>query len=230
MKNSGNLTVLKEINRAAEAQKREGDTEAVLVIAEENGIDREDVEDFLDGIVPELASPLMAAMGKLQVEEADLKPEGIMKDWLSLHPDPVYGRRRNGKGRAEKGKEPEKKCIGVLLKWSFENAREINKEVAGGMQASRKMSGDARDPGYGDCKTADHGVLRIMIVYKGMRGNMTCTMGKGIYQYEVGKTYREEQSKAANTGFHWSKTRCMSCTGTGAGRQPVFYVRSRREH
>lgn len=41
-----------------------------------------------------------------------------------------------------------------------------------------------------------------MIVYKGMRGNMTCTMGKGIYQYEVGKTYREEQSKAANTGFH----------------------------
>ena len=24
-----------------------------------------------------------------------------------------------------------KKCIGVLLKWSFENAREINKEVAG---------------------------------------------------------------------------------------------------
>ena len=24
-----------------------------------------------------------------------------------------------------------KKCIGALLKWSFENAREINKEVAG---------------------------------------------------------------------------------------------------
>lgn len=59
----GEFDSAEEINRAAEAQKREGDTEAVLVIAEENGIDREDVEDFLDSIVPELASPLMAAMG-----------------------------------------------------------------------------------------------------------------------------------------------------------------------
>ena len=54
----GEFDSAEEINRAAEAQKREGDTEAVLVIAEENGIDREDAEDFLDGIVPELASPL----------------------------------------------------------------------------------------------------------------------------------------------------------------------------
>ena len=79
----GEFDSAEEINRAAEAQKREGDTEAVLVIAEENGIDREDAEDFLDGIVPELASPLMAAMGKLRVEEPDLDPEGIKKDWLA---------------------------------------------------------------------------------------------------------------------------------------------------
>ena len=126
----GEFDSAKEINRAAEAQKREGDTEAVLVIAEENGIDREDVEDFLDGIVPELASPLMAAMGKLQVEEADLKPEGIMKDWLSYIRIQCTEDEGMAKAVRRKGKSL-KKCIGVLLKWSFENAREINKEVAG---------------------------------------------------------------------------------------------------
>ena len=88
------------------------------------------VEDFLDSIVPELASPLMAAMGKLQVEEADLKPEGIMKDWLSYIRIQCTEDEGMAKAVRRKGKSL-KKCIGVLLKWSFENAREINKEVAG---------------------------------------------------------------------------------------------------
>lgn len=61
-----------------------------------------------------------------------------------------------------------------------------------------------------------------MIVYKGMRGNMTCTMGKGIYQYEVGKTYREEQSKAANTGFHSVENPLYVLHWYGAGDSRYF--------
>lgn len=41
-----------------------------------------------------------------------------------------------------------------------------------------------------------------MIAYKGFNKNLVCTMGKGAYQYEVGKTYKEESAKCANTGFH----------------------------
>lgn len=41
-----------------------------------------------------------------------------------------------------------------------------------------------------------------MIAYKGFNGDLTCTMGKGTFQYEVGKTYKEEKAKCANTGFH----------------------------
>lgn len=41
-----------------------------------------------------------------------------------------------------------------------------------------------------------------MIAYKGFNKELACTMGKGIYRYEIGKTYIEESAKCANTGFH----------------------------
>lgn len=41
-----------------------------------------------------------------------------------------------------------------------------------------------------------------MIAYKGFNKDLTCTRGKGSYQYEVGKIYIEEIAECANTGFH----------------------------
>lgn len=41
-----------------------------------------------------------------------------------------------------------------------------------------------------------------MIAYKGFNKDLVCTMGKGQFQYEVGKTYKEERAKCASTGFH----------------------------
>lgn len=41
-----------------------------------------------------------------------------------------------------------------------------------------------------------------MIVYKGFNEKLQATCGKGTFQYEVGKTYREEKSKTRSTGFH----------------------------
>ena len=41
-----------------------------------------------------------------------------------------------------------------------------------------------------------------MIAYKGFNKDMVCTMGKGQFQYEVGKTYKEDRAKCASTGFH----------------------------
>lgn len=41
-----------------------------------------------------------------------------------------------------------------------------------------------------------------MIAYKGFNSNLACTMGKGKFHYEVGKTYREEKAQCAGTGFH----------------------------
>jgi len=47
----------------------------------------------------------------------------------------------------------------------------------------------------------------IMRGYKAFNRDMTCTMGRGVFQYEVGKTYEEEgyaQSRAK--GFHFCLT------------------------
>lgn len=41
-----------------------------------------------------------------------------------------------------------------------------------------------------------------MIAYKGFNKDLTCTMGKGTFQYEIGKTYKEESAKCVSTGFH----------------------------
>jgi len=124
----GEFDSAEEINRAAAAQKEEGDVEALYDLAEENGIDREDVEDYLDGRTEELVNPLTAAYGKLDMEERELKPYGIMKDWLQYirvqcveNPDMAAGVRKKGK--------KVNRCIGELLKWSFQNAKEIPKDI-----------------------------------------------------------------------------------------------------
>jgi hypothetical protein len=41
-----------------------------------------------------------------------------------------------------------------------------------------------------------------MIAYKGFNKDLACTRGRGTFQYEVGKTYREDKAQTARTGFH----------------------------
>lgn len=41
-----------------------------------------------------------------------------------------------------------------------------------------------------------------MIAYKGFNKDLTCTRGKGTYQYEIGKKYVEDKAQCASTGFH----------------------------
>lgn len=78
----GEFDSFEELNRAAAAQKAEGDDEALFALAQENGLDKEDVEDYLDGIVEKLATVSMAAIGKLKLEKEDLKLGGVLSDWV----------------------------------------------------------------------------------------------------------------------------------------------------
>lgn len=78
----GEFDSVEELNRAAAAQFKEGDEEAIYGIAAENGIDKEDADDYMDGCISELATPLMAAIGKLKVECEDLKLKGVLLDWV----------------------------------------------------------------------------------------------------------------------------------------------------
>lgn len=134
----GEFDSAQEINEAAAAQLAEGDTEAVHAIAEENGIDAEEADDFINGDVGELTNPLLAALGKLDIEAAELKPCEIMEDWLSYirmrcQEDGQMAAAVRKKGKSLKG------CIGALLVWSFKNQHEVDKDIvrAAGLKAGR---------------------------------------------------------------------------------------------
>ena len=73
----GRFNSADEINRAAAAQKAEGDEEALVALAIENGFDREDAEDYMDGLTDRFCTTLSAALGRLRVEaeHLDLKNE-----------------------------------------------------------------------------------------------------------------------------------------------------------
>lgn len=77
----GIFQTVEELNRAAAAQKAEGDLEALIGLATENGIDKEDAEDYMDDCADCLCTPYMAAIGKLNMEAEELKLESQMKDW-----------------------------------------------------------------------------------------------------------------------------------------------------
>ena len=134
----GEFDSFEEINKAAAGQKEEGDEDALFAIAAENGIDKEDAEDYFDGVVDELCTPLIAALGKLKVEEKDLKPKDIMQDWLNYirtlcadNEEMQLAIRR--KGKSLKG------CIGELLKWSFDHQQTVDNEIvkAAGVKAGK---------------------------------------------------------------------------------------------
>lgn len=128
-----------EINRAAAAQCQEGDEEALYILAEENGIDREDARDYLSGEMETLVTPLTAALGKLQVEAGELKPYEIMGDWLEyiqmrcMEAEPMALAVRS-RDKSLKG------CIAALLTWSFKNAKPVDMAILKQAKVSGQVS------------------------------------------------------------------------------------------
>lgn len=138
-----------EMNRAAAAQRKEGDNEAILAIAEENGIDKEDAMDFIDGCAAAFVTPLMAAYGKLDIEAEELKPYEIMEDWLQYiklrcaeEPEMAVAVRR--KGKSLKG------CIAALLEWSMKNQQPVDKDILKAVGINYKVT--LGIPGMGRAK------------------------------------------------------------------------------
>ena len=138
----GELESAKEINELAVNLFNEGDMESLKAMAEENGIPADFVEMFCAGDLPALCDPMTAALGKIEVESAELQPKEIMEDWVEYLKSQcmenelmAYSVRKTGKSL--------KGCIAALLKWSFENQIPIEKEIlkAAGVTAGRVTLG-----------------------------------------------------------------------------------------
>lgn len=138
----GELNSFGELNELAENLFNEGDTESLKAMAKENGIQNEFVQMYLQGDIPVLCDTLTAAMGKIDVEVAELKPQEIMEDWVEYlrgqcMENEILAYQVRKKGKSLKG------CIAALLKWSFSNQQQIDKDIikAAGVSASKVTLG-----------------------------------------------------------------------------------------
>lgn len=146
----GEMESAKEINELAVNLFNEGDMESLRAMAEENGITEDFVEMFCEGEIPELCDPMTAALGKIEVESAELQPKEIMEDWVEYIKSQCMENELMAYSVRKKGKSL-KGCIAALLKWSFGNQIPIEKEIlkAAGVTAGRVTLGI---PGMGTAK------------------------------------------------------------------------------
>lgn len=79
----GEFDSVEEINRAAADLKAGGDEETLVALALENGLSREDAEDYMDDCINELTTSMQAAVGKLRMEMKELKLSGVLVDWTN---------------------------------------------------------------------------------------------------------------------------------------------------
>lgn len=125
----GEMDSVEELNATAEGLKNEGDRENLYKLAAENGIDSGFVDMYLDGTMENLCcDAATAALGKIEVEAAELKPVEIIADWteyikILCGDDEAFAHavRRNGKSL--------KGCIGSLLGWSFGARYKVEKDI-----------------------------------------------------------------------------------------------------
>lgn len=146
----GEFDSVEELNRAAEGQKEEGDEKALKELALENGIDPDEAEDYMNGATDRLATPRMAAIGKLEVEEKCIECPEIMEDWLGYIKQQCIDDEDMARAVRRKGKSLEG-CIAALLKWSFNHQETVDAKImeAAGVKVSRCTWGC---PGMGTAK------------------------------------------------------------------------------
>jgi len=146
----GYIADCSEFNELAENLLNEGDTESLKVLAEENGIDEMFVQMYMEGETMQLTDTMTFAMGKLEMESKELKPQELMVDWIEYVKSLVMG----SEIMACAVRKEDKTLAGLiayLLQWSFKHQVEISAEIkkAAGVNAGKVTMGI---PGMGTAK------------------------------------------------------------------------------
>lgn len=125
----GEFNSFEEINEKAQELLEAGDTEAVRMLAKENGLDQEDAEDYITGATDKLCyTALMAALGKLDLEEKDLEIKGVLKDWTDCIRDMCVDVDGMAAAVRKKGKTLAG-CMALLIRFSFENMVQVSDKI-----------------------------------------------------------------------------------------------------
>lgn len=114
----------------AARMKEAGDIEGLMGLAVGNGLDRGDVEDYVDGAVECLCTPATAALGKLDLEAAELGLESQLKDWKDYVAQLVMESKGEGLCRAVFSPDRHlKDVMAAGLKKASENRVKVHTEI-----------------------------------------------------------------------------------------------------
>ncbi|MBR2187599.1 MAG: hypothetical protein IJ857_09705 [Lachnospiraceae bacterium] len=131
----------KEINEAAADALAKEDKDRIVRIARDNGLDPEDARSFWLGEIDELTTPLLAAIGKLEIESKDIEIFGIFADWKGVILDLAQKDEEFAINVRKKGKNLVD-CFAAVLKQESENRKTIDKKIckAAGLPENIPMS------------------------------------------------------------------------------------------
>lgn len=117
-----------EINTKAAELLTAADTDAVRELAAENGLDPGDAEDYITGAERIFCTALMAAVGKLDLEEKELEIGGILKDWTDLVREMCVDEDGMAAAVRKKGKKLAG-CMAALIRFSFESKVQVSDKI-----------------------------------------------------------------------------------------------------
>ena len=138
----GEFDSYEEINRAAEGLRAEGDIESLKVLAEENGLDPDDVQEYVELNYVEFCNETMAALGKIKVESAELKPKDLMEDWVDYLETIIMDESDIAQAVRKKNKNLAG-MMAALLSYAYTHQQEVPKDIikAAGVSASKVTFG-----------------------------------------------------------------------------------------
>lgn len=120
----GNFNSAAEINQKAEALRKEGNKAGLLTLARENGIPEELAEAFYAGEMIYFTEDMMAAVGKIEVEAAEVPQESA--EWVSALKQTCFESREMDKAIRRSDKTL-KECLEYLQK-SLQETPDMTKE------------------------------------------------------------------------------------------------------
>lgn len=162
----GEFNSYDEINKKAEELKENKDITSLNILAEENGIDVEEVNDYINGYSEELTNVIVAAVGKLNVECQIYKIEQVLEDWVEELKAECIDSVELAKSVRAKGKGLDG-FIALLADKGFEKKTTVHKEIV------KKCKGDIK-------KIVGTHEFYIGIPDKATRREL-------MYQYYIGK-------------------------------------------
>lgn len=135
----GEIGSAEKLNELAENLVNEGDYDSLKALAKENGIDEEFANDFINGNSEQFVDTVTAAVGKISVETDDLKPKGLMEDWVSYIEAEAMEDENLAKAVRREGKSL-KGCMAALLEVAFQTRQAVDKGILDKVKLNPKPS------------------------------------------------------------------------------------------